>query len=191
MKKILMVLLAMVLTILLAVHSANAAFTKKGWPAVPYLMDLGDVMGFFWQKDYKALNEMVAKGRCIILDDNIEVSVWAPEWASGERQFHFPGSSTMYWADERAFNYPSDKAQEWKESPTPTSKREWFVLKSFLWIKLNKTTKREIIQKYGNPASQDEDAISYKANQHPDFKEWKTINFIVNTSGVVEEIRAR
>jgi hypothetical protein len=188
----LIVVLGVVWLILFVYESVNAqniAYTRKGWPAVSNLLDLGDAMGFFWQKDYKALDEMVSERRCIIFSGEIEVSYWAPPWADRERQFHFPGSSKMYWTDVQALIYPGGKPQEWKGGTT--SKREWFVLRSFLWIKPNKTTKQEIIKKYGKPTSQDEDSILYTATQNPDLKEWKTIKFIINTSGVVEEVRVQ
>jgi hypothetical protein len=189
-KKIIVILgiIAMTLLVSQPADADNIAYTRRGWVACSSLVDLSDAMGIFWARDHKALAEMVAKGRCFIFSDEVKVYYWRPEWADRERQIRFPGSSETYWVDIQALIYRGEKSQEGKDSPM--SKREWFVLDSFLWIKPNKTKKQEIIQKYGKPISEDEDSILYNAAQHSDFKEWKTIKFILNTSGVVEGIRA-
>lgn len=72
---------------------------------------------------------------------------------------------------------------------TPISKKEWLVMDSFLWVKRGKTNKQDIISKYGKPAFQDEDSIIYKSDQHSDFKDFKSLKFIVDNAGIVTQIR--
>lgn len=196
-KKIIVVL-GIISIILLIVQSANAAFlayTKAGYPACASLLDFEEIATCFSQRDYVAVDKILERGRCILLKPDIKVWAWYPEWAETyTAQIRLPGSPDALWTFRQALERAEgrDRARaEQEETARSVSVREWFVLKSFLWIKPNKTTKQEITQKYGKPTFQDEDTILYKANQHPDFKEWKTIKFIVNQSGIVEEIRAQ
>jgi hypothetical protein len=188
-KKIIMIL-GIISMILLVSPRSDAAdiYTRPGWIACETLYDLDNAMGIFWSNDNKALAEMVAEGKCIIFSAEVKVNAWHPEWTGRERQIRFPGSSKTYWVDFQALIYREEKSPEGKGSAM--SVREWFVLKSFLWIEPHKTTKEEIIKKYGEPTFQDRDSILYRASKSPDFREWKTVKFLIDTSGVVEQIRA-
>lgn len=76
--------------------------------------------------------------------------------------------------------------KEKKQSPII---KEFVILDSYLWIKANKTTCRELIDKYGQPILKDEDSVSYNANSHPDFKGYKSIKFMFNEKGIITDIR--
>ena len=190
-KKVILIL-GIILMILLVSQPAgadNIAYTRRGWIACPYLTDLSDAIEIFYAKDYKALAEMVAEGRCIIFSDEVKVYYSHPDWANWERQIRFPGSSKTYWVHYMALIYPGEEPKELKGSPT--SKRKWVILESFLWIKPNKTTRQEIIKKYPNPKFRDESGgeYAYYGYQYPDFKEWDKIRFIFDGSALAE-IRA-
>lgn len=179
-----------VLMTLLAVHSVNAAvtaYTRGGWLAARYILDVGKIKSL--HRDRVAKARMIKEGRFIVLHENVKVYCRVPEWANdGEVEIRFYGETESYWTYREAVIMESEKAPEWKSGPV--SVHEWFILKSFLWIKPHKTTRQEIVRRYGDPTSQDEDSILYNATRILDFSEWKTIKFIVNTSGVVEGIRA-
>ena len=189
-RKNVIVVLGIISMILLAVHPVNAevtAYTKGGWLAARYIGDVGKIRSLY--RDRVAIERMIKEGRFIVLDDNVKVYCRVPEWADdGEVEIRFYGETESYWTYREAVTMEGEKAQEWKGSAVST--REWFVLKSFLWVEPGKTKMQEIIQKYGKPTFQDEDSILYRANQHSDFKGWKTIKFIFSTSGIVEGIRA-
>lgn len=188
-QKKIIVILGIIAVILLSFHAEKAIGSTytTGGVACLLLSDFEAAADFLHQGDREAVNQMVKQGKCIWLKPNVEVYVTYPEWSEYAAQIHWPGSTVTLWTHRQNLRRGVDTPVV---QPNPVTVHEWFVLKSFLWIEPGKTKKQEIIQKYGKPTSQDEDSILYKANQNPDFKEWKTIKFILNTSGVIEGIRA-
>jgi hypothetical protein len=197
-QKKIIVILGIISVILLAFRSANAQsvqYTKSGYVACPSWGDLDKIKTMLKEKDREAANSMMREGRCFVTKPDMMVYVveYGPERIAGvflrkeydyEVKFRFQGSTETFWTNHRAL---SDRMGDGASEVTV---KEWFVLKSFLWVEPGKTKKQEIIQKYGKPTSQDEDSILYNAVQHSDFKEWKTIKFTINESGVVDGIRA-
>ena len=68
------------------------------------------------------------------------------------------------------------------------SRKEWLILDSFLWVKTHRSTRHEVISKWGKPISEDEDSVTYRSHQHPDFKSYKHVRFTFTDAGVVDQI---
>jgi hypothetical protein len=182
------IVLGIIAVILLSFHAENAIGSTytTGGVACPLLSDFEAAANFLHQGDREAVNQMVKQGKCIWLKPDLEVYVTYPEWSEYAAQIHLPGSTVTLWTHRLNLRREAGTPVV---QPNPVTVHEWFVLKSFLWIQPHKTTKQEIIKKYGSPSSQDDDSILYWGIRNPDFKEWKTIKFIVNASGIVEGIR--
>jgi hypothetical protein len=69
------------------------------------------------------------------------------------------------------------------------SRKEWSVVDLFFWVTPGKSNREQIILKWGKPASADEDSIIYTTNQHHDFRDYRSVKFIFNSTGVVNQIR--
>jgi hypothetical protein len=176
----------MILSVPHSGKAAASAYTTR-YIACPLLSDFEAAAEFLHQGDREAANQMVTQGKCIWLEPGVKVYVYRPEWAEYQAQIHLPGSTDTLWTHYYYLRWETNTPAV---QSNPVTTREWFVLKSFLWIEPHRTTNQEIITKYGSPISQDEDWILYRADQSPDFKGWKMVKFLISASGVVEEIRA-
>lgn len=200
-KKII-VILGIISMILLIFQSANAEdikYTKGGYIACPYLSDLAKIEDMLEKNDHEAANKMMRKGKCFLTEPDTPVYMLDIEpgfdagIAAGKEynyavKFRFRGSIGTFWMSHKAFSERLGIGAG--EGSRQKSTREWFVLKSFLWIKAGKTTRQEIIQKYPNPRLRDESGgeYVYYGHQHADFKGWDEISFIFD-GNVLEEIR--
>lgn len=78
-----------------------------------------------------------------------------------------------------------------KSFESQVSRKEWLVLSSFLWIKPGRTTRQELIARYGKPSSEDDDSLLYKASQHSDFSRYQALKFLTDERGTIRQIRAQ
>lgn len=196
-QKNIIVALGIISMILLVSQSADAsyvAYTKAGYPACTNLFDFRDASLFFNQGDFEAVAKMVDQGRCILLKPDVQVYAWNPlyEMYPNWIQIHAVGSTVTLWTFKAALE---ERTQE-KPVVAPRSKRRAVTLTSLSWIKVGKTTRQEIIQKYGKPVTSDETGGEYLYygdlwgdNRFPDFKGWERIYFIFD-GDVLAEIRA-
>lgn len=192
-QKKLIAVMGIILMILLAFQSAEGAYmghTRAGYPACALMTDFDDMNVFWGQRDMVAVQKMINQGRCFWLKEGMQVVAWNPlsEIHRFWLQIRMPGQTETAWTFVGAVEDDELREQAEKEK-IPVSVRDWSIVDSFLWIRSGKTTKQEILEKYGRPAEKDEDSILYRSKQHHDFNGYKAVKFIIDATGIVTEIR--
>lgn len=72
----------------------------------------------------------------------------------------------------------------------PPLKEKIFLLKTFHGLESGVSTRKTVIQKYGEPFLQTWEELRYETGQHSDFKEYVRLKFMFDGSGLLKEIRA-
>lgn len=201
--KMISLILALGVVLLVGFKTACAqyeAYTVQGHCAATNLFYLDDLTRFVHEGDKAAIDEMISKGEAVCFKGGDKV-LFEKESSFGTYvvKFHFTGSSIMLWCQSLwlACDIPSmcshlvERPESVKKS-APTGVRS-VHLKSISSIKVGKTTRQELLKRYGKPDKADESFGEYTyftaSSNIQDFKGYDFVTFQFD-GNVLEDIKA-